>query len=282
MNQSPAYLIGLIGSGIQASRTPTMHEREGARQGLRYIYRLIDLSALGLNASALPDLLANAQRLGFSGFNITHPCKQAVIPLLDELSEDARAIGAVNTVAFKDGRKIGHNTDWWGFEDGFRRGLPTADLSSVLQLGAGGAGSAVAYALLKMGVGALSVFDTYHAKAEALANHLNGLFGARVTAVADAVVAAEFAKGIVQTTPVGMAAHPGTPIDADAILPSHWVAEIIYFPLETEFLHQARAKGCATVDGSGMAVGQAVRAFELFTAITPDREAMRRDLFAAP
>src|SRR5471032_3371495 len=95
---SPSLLLGLIGSGIQASRTPAMHEREGAEQGLRVIYKLIDLDKLGLQADALPELLLAAERMGFAGLNITHPCKQRILPLLDELSPDARALGAVNTV----------------------------------------------------------------------------------------------------------------------------------------------------------------------------------------
>jgi shikimate dehydrogenase len=85
-----SVLVGLVGTGIQASRTPALHEREGAEQGLRYLYKLIDLAALGLDASALPDILTAAQRFGFAGLNITHPCKQAVIPLLDELSARGR------------------------------------------------------------------------------------------------------------------------------------------------------------------------------------------------
>jgi shikimate dehydrogenase len=279
MSTTPAFLIGLIGTGIQASRTPGMHEREGARQGMRYVYRLIDLTALGLEADALPELLSNAQRMGFNGLNITHPCKQSVIPLLDELSDDARDIGAVNTVVFRNGRRIGHNTDWWGFTDGFRRGLPGVNLGAVLQLGAGGAGSAVAYALLKMGVGTLAIYDVDEAKAQSLAQHLNTRFGARAHAVVDPAAAAAGVSGVVQTTPVGMDAHPGVPVPITVLSPAHWVAEIIYFPLETEFLRQARKLGCATVDGSGMAVGQAVRAFELFTGVTPDLDAMRKDLF---
>ena len=279
MNLGPAYLLGLIGSGIQASRTPTMHEREGARRGFRTIYRLIDITPLGLTADALPELLTNCQRLGFNGLNITHPCKQAIIPLLDELSEDAAAIGAVNTVVFKDGLKVGHNTDWWGYTDGFKRGLPDADLACVLQLGSGGAGAAVAYALMKLGVKSLMIFDIDRAKAQALADELGGRFEGRVSAVDDAVVAAAGATGIVQCTPIGMSAHPGLPIAAEALRPGLWASEIIYFPLETEFLRTAKARGCRVVDGSGMAVGQAVRAFELFTGVTPDAEAMRRDLF---
>ena len=102
----PAFLVGLIGSGIQASRTPPMHEREGDAQGLRYMYKKIDLTQLGLGAEALPELLTAAERMGFAGLNITHPCKQTVIPLLHELSEDARALGAVNTVVLRDGRTV--------------------------------------------------------------------------------------------------------------------------------------------------------------------------------
>ena len=281
MTLAPAYLLGLIGSGIQASRTPAMHEREGARRGFRTLYRLIDLTALGLGADALPELLTNCQRLRFNGLNITHPCKQTIIPLLDELSDDAAAIGAVNTVVFENGRKIGHNTDWWGYSHGLQRGLPDADLTSVLQLGSGGAGSAVAHALMKMGVESLMIFDIDKAKAQALADDLNVRFGGRCRAVSDAPAAAAEAKGIVQCTPIGMAAHPGLPIAAEAISPEHWASEIIYFPLETEFLRIAKTKGCRTVNGSGMAVGQAVRAFELFTGVTPDAEAMQRDLFDA-
>ena len=280
MSQERTFLVGLIGSGIGASRTPIMHEREGARQGLRYTYNLIDLTVLGVGVEALPHLMDNARRTGFAGLNITHPCKQAVIPLLDDLSEDARTIGAVNTVVFRDGRATGHNTDWWGFTDGFQRGLPGADLSRVLQLGAGGAGSAVAYALLRMGVAALGIYDIDPARAQALADGLNAVFGPRVSVAAAPAEAAARASGIVQTTPIGMDAHPGLPIAAEAIRPEHWVAEVIYFPRETELMRAARARGCRTVDGTGMAVGQAVRAFELFTGLAPDAEAMRRDLFA--
>src|SRR5215475_13566749 len=136
--------VGLIGSGIQASRTPAMHEREGGAQGLAYIYKIIDLDTLGLTAAALPELLDSARRFGFAGLNITHPCKQAVIPLLDDLSPDAGALGAVNTVVFgRDGRAVGHNTDWSGFAEAFRRNLADVGRNRVAQFGAGGAGSAV-------------------------------------------------------------------------------------------------------------------------------------------
>ena len=106
--RAPSVLLGLIGQDIQGSRTPEMHMREAEAQGLRCVYRLIDLAALGLGLDALPDLLTGCERLGFDGLNITHPCKQAIIPHLDDLSEDARALGAVNTVLFrKEGTQVG-------------------------------------------------------------------------------------------------------------------------------------------------------------------------------
>jgi len=140
--ETPRLLLGLIGSGIQASLTPAMHEQEGEAQGLRVLYQKIDLDRLGLGVEALGDLLVAAERMGFAGLNITFPCKQAVIPLLHDLSEDAHQLGAVNTVVLCDGKRVGHNTDCSGFAEGFRRGLPGVKRDRVVQLGAGGARAA--------------------------------------------------------------------------------------------------------------------------------------------
>lgn len=280
-DQRPAVLAGLIGSGIQASRTPAMQEREGAAQGLRLIYKLIDLDTLRLGPDALEDLLTAAQRMGFSGLNITYPCKQAVVPLLDELSPDARALGAVNTVLLKGGRRIGHNTDCSGFAESFRRGLPDVRRDCVVQLGAGGAGAAVAHALLTEGVGRLAIADTDTPRAAALAADLAARFGAgRAMAVRDLAAEVAAADGLVNCTPVGMAKLPGTPLPVAFLRPALWVAEIVYFPLETELLRAARTIGCRTLDGGGMAVFQAVDAFRLFTGLEPDAARMQRH-FAA-
>jgi shikimate dehydrogenase len=265
-----SFLCGLIGAGIQLSRTPALHQREGDEQGLRYLYQLIDLDELRVGVEALPELLTAAKRMGFAGLNITYPCKQAIIPLLDELSEDARALNAVNTVVIRDGRLVGHNTDGSGFAEGFRRGLAGAKLDRVVQLGAGGAGAAVAHAALKLGVRQLTVFDVDRARAAQLAASLGARAG---TDLAAAMAAAD---GLIHCTPTGMAKMPGLPLDAQLLQSRHWVAEIVYFPLETELLRVARAKGCRTLDGGGMAVFQAVGAFRLFTGIEPDAERMTR------
>lgn len=266
---------GLIGAGIQASLTPAMHMREGAAQGLSYEYELIDLNQRGATPADLPQLLREAELKGLSGLNITHPCKQVIIPFLDELSDEARDLGAVNTVVLKGGRRYGHNTDWWGFAESFRRGLPDADLSSAVQLGAGGAGVATAYAILSLGLKSLKVFDRETDRAETLATSMSALFPhADVRAGADLAYAMKAATGLIHATPTGMEKYPGMPLPAEMLEPRHWVAEVVYFPLETELLAEARRRGCSTLDGGGMAVFQAVGAFRLFTGREPDAARM--------
>ncbi|WLG44253.1 shikimate dehydrogenase [Pseudomonas sp. FP1740] len=275
MTQNTVVLAGLIGAGIQASRTPALHEHEGDAQGLRYLYRLIDLDQLRLDSGALPDLLMAAERMNFTGLNITFPCKQTIIPLLDELSPEARGIGAVNTVVFKDGKRIGHNTDCLGFAEGFRRGLQDVARERVVQMGAGGAGAAVAHALLSEGVQLLSIFDVDHSRAQSLADNLNQHFGfGRAVAGHDLPGTLGQADGLVNTTPMGMKKLPGMPVPVELLRADLWVAEIVYFPLETELLRNARALGCRTLDGGNMAVFQAVKAFELFSGVVPDAQRM--------
>ena len=282
----PKLLLGLIGAGIQRSLTPALHEEEGRARGLRVHYQLIDLAAAHASVDVLPTLIAAARVMGFAGLNITFPCKQAVIPLLDELSPDAAAMGAVNTVVFRDGRAVGHNTDASGWRYGFERDLPGADLSRVVLLGAGGAGSAIAHALVQMqgGRGELLIVDADLVRAEALARDLGSRQPAgRVRPAAFASDAMRGASGLVHATPTGMDKMPGLPLDASALDASMWVSEIVYFPLETALVTTARARGCRVADGSGMAVGQAVGAFELFTGHAADRarvEAHFRSLIA--
>ncbi|WP_342780160.1 shikimate dehydrogenase [Devosia ginsengisoli] len=273
--------IGLVGRGIAASLSPLMHEQEGARQGLDYRYHLIDFDRLELDDTSLPDILAEARDLGFAGLNVTYPFKQAILPLLDDLAPDAAAIGAVNTVVLGGARSVGHNTDCWGFAESFRRDLPHVARGRVLQLGSGGAGAAVSQALLQCGAERLDIYDTDAPRAEALAERLRRLLGASAQAVTDVASAAKGADGIVNATPVGMTRHPGLPIDAALLESRHWVADVVYFPLETELVRHARALGCSVLSGGGMAVYQAVRAFELFSGRQPDPVAMTASFSAA-
>jgi len=277
-HRTESYLVGLVGDGVTPSLTPPMHEREGDVQGLRYLYRPIDLLELGLPGESVGELLRSARALGFNGLNITHPCKQLVLQHLDEISPDARRLGAVNTVVIRDGRFIGHNTDFSGFAAALASGLPGARLDRVVQLGAGGAGSAVAYALLTAGVRTLDLVDMDPARAAERAAELAGFFpDATVTArtTAELPQLMPLADGLVHCTPVGMAAHPGVPLDLDLLEARHWVADIVYRPIDTELVRGARAKGCDVLDGGRMAVGQAADAFRIFTGLDADPDRMR-------
>lgn len=251
-----------------------MHELEGARLGLDYTYILIDFDALGLADHDLGSMIDAAEALGFAGLNVTHPFKQGVLELVDELAPEANSIGAVNTVVLAGGRRFGHNTDSWGFAESFREGLAGVPMHGIVQFGAGGAGAAVGHALLSLGARNLTLCDTDLDRARRLAARLGRHFATDVAAIDDPAAALENASGVVNATPVGMAKYPGTPFPASLLRPSHWVAEIVYFPAETALLQAARALGCKTLGGTGMAVGQAVKAFEFFTGIAPDRAAM--------
>lgn len=254
-----------------------MHEAEAARQGLNLVYKKLDVERMGAEPPDLPELLRYARYFGFAGLNVTFPYKQAIMPLLDEISDVSRAIGAVNTVVIRGGRLSGFNTDYWGFRESFQSKMKGELRECVLQLGAGGAGAAVAQALLDSGVGHLMIHDIDGDRAADLAAALAKRFDDRKVAVCRDVEAdTAHARGIVNTTPVGMAKLPGTPIPVDWLDPSQWVIDIIYFPMETGFLKGAEARGCRVLNGSGMAVWQAVRAFEHFTGRDADPQAMAR------
>jgi shikimate dehydrogenase len=274
----PVVLIGLIGAGIQGSLAPELHMAEGERHGLRYQYRLIDTDRIGVGAEALPELIQAAERTGYSGLAITHPYKQAVMPHLTGLSKDAEAIDAVNTIVLKDGKRLGANTDWAGFAAAFRRNLSGAATGNVVLIGAGGAGFAVAYAMLSLGTARLTIFDAMGERAATLAARLNARFGAgRARAGDDLTASLTAADGVINATWTGMDGHPGTPVPFDFLRPELWVADIIYFPIETELLRHARNLGARAMNGGGMMAFQAVEQFRLFTGREADPEALLAD-----
>ena len=268
-------LVGLLGRGITASSSPKIHEDEARELGLPLSYSLFDFDVLGLADEALGDVLADVAGRGFSGVNITHPFKQAVIPLLDEVDDIASSLGAVNCVTFRDGRMVGSNSDWIGFQFMLDRALPGHGRDTVAQIGSGGAGSATAFALLKSGTGELRIHDASQDRIEALAGRLRAAFPhVEVIACETPEDAIAGTCGIVQSTPVGMEDHPGMPFDPDLLDSKQWLADVIYFPRETELLKAARERGLATADGAPMVIGQAAEAFRLFTGLEPDRDRM--------
>mgnify|MGYP002785023060 CR=1 FL=1 len=279
-----AYLVGLIGRDIGASRSPWLHEREAGAQGLRLLYMLFDFAQRGWDAAELPRLLAALRTVGAAGCNVTYPYKQAVIPHLDGLSPQAAAVGAVNTIVFGNGRAIGHNTDVLGFGEALAGGIGNRRFRSVVQVGAGGAGAATAHALLHHGTEELALFDVDHDRAATLCVRLQDRFPDRNIHVGAPLAAAlAAADGLVNATPMGMDKLPGLPVPAECLGPHLWVADIVYFPLETALIAESRRRGCTVIDGSAMAIGQAAAAFTLFTGRPADRARMRAsfDLYAA-
>ena len=269
--EKKSFLIGLIGSGLDGSLSPSMHEREGEQQGFRYMYRRIDLAKLKVTLSALPDLLRAAEQMGFTGLNITHPCKQEVIQYLDELSDEAANIGAVNTVLFRNGKRIGYNTDGRAFVDSFRSELRDANHDSIVLMGAGGAGTAIAHSLQNQMNTSLTILDEDAGRAESLCNVLNKAYGAgKARATENLVQAIATADGFINATPVGMEHSPGSVLSQDLVRGDLWVADIVYFPLDTELLRIAQAGGCRVMNGGGMAVRQAAAAFTIFTGQKAD------------
>jgi len=275
---SNRLLLGLLGANIGKSLAPALHEDAAAAAGMVGHYHLMDVD--GPRPRTLPELFAAVRTAGFAGVNVTFPFKEAVIPLLDEVSPEAAEIGAVNTIVFDAaGRSTGHNTDRSGFRAAFLaafggnavRGKP------VLQLGAGGAGRAVAFALRDLGVSTLRLYDRDVQRARNLSADLGG----NCEVLDSPEPAAASAAGIVNATPIGMTGHDGLPMTPEVVQAHQVVADVIYTPLETEFLKAAKARGARTMGGAGMCVHQAVRAFELFTSRTPDLARLERTFLTA-
>lgn len=279
MTQRP-YLVGLVGTGVGPSLTPALHMSEARAQGIDYVYRTIDLAELHISPSRIGDVLSWARAMGYDALNVTHPCKQLVLEHLDDIDPTAAALGAVNTVLFQpDGRTVGFNTDTTGFAHGFAEGLPGAKVDSLVLVGAGGAGAAVADALMRLGTARLTIVDLDIDRAASMGNDLAARYRhAHIDACAfdKLAVLLPDSDGVVHATPTGMAAHPGMAFSSELLHPGVWVADIVYRPLDTALLRAARAAGCRTLDGGHMAVHQATDAFELITGIAPDAERMSK------
>jgi shikimate dehydrogenase len=270
---SGRMLVGLIGANIGGSLSPALHEGAFAAAGMVGHYHLMDVAE---RPARLEDLLAAVRTARFAGVNITFPFKEAVIPLLDSVSAEATEIGAVNTVVIdKDGRTTGHNTDRSGFRRAFLEtlGADCVRDKPVLLLGAGGAGRAVAFALMDLGARLLQIHDRDTVRAKGLCGDLATRLGAGRCALACEPGAV---SGIVNATPVGMRGYPGMPLDPGLVRPGQFVADVIYTPLETDFLRAARARGARVMGGAGMCVHQAAEAFGLFTGLTADLDHMRK------
>ncbi len=266
------HLVGLIGANIQRSLSPALFDDFCAASGCRGHYHLMDVERLA--GRGLAELLAAARTAGFAGVNVTYPFKEKVLALLDEVSAEARQIGAVNTVTIgRDGATAGYNTDRIGFRRNFEERLGRGSVAgqTAILVGAGGAGRAVAFALFDLGLKTLLVSDRSEAQAAGLVSALAAHHGAQCCRIEhDPASALAGAAGLVNATPVGMTGLPGMPVSAGSVEARHWVADVIYSPLETELVKAAAARGARVMGGAGMCVHQAVEAFRLFTGLTPD------------
>ncbi|WP_084717480.1 shikimate dehydrogenase [Vibrio rhizosphaerae] len=267
--QSPVCQLGLIGSGIGHSLSPALYKSEATAHQIQCTYTLFDLDEP--ETGDLSELLAQAERSLFSGLNITIPCKQSVIPLLDTLSLEAKAIGAVNTVCFQGHKRVGYNTDAEGFRESFLAQLQHVNLERVIQFGAGGVGAATAFSLLELGAQKLTIVDVIDDRAHQLVDRLKAYFPEReitMTHPSDAEIKATM--GIVNATPIGSDKYSGSVVELNLLSSHMWVADVVYSPDETVLLKAARSLGCPTLDGLSMLIHQAVRAFELFTGQQAD------------
>jgi shikimate dehydrogenase len=211
--------------------------------------------------------------------NITHPCKQLVLDLVDELDTDAAHLRAVNLVVFDGGRLRGYNTDWMGYRDSLVAGLPGASFERVVQIGCGGAGAATAYALLTQGAQRLDLFDAEPLRTAELAARMRTHFPAQTIATLspdELAGAIAGATGIVHATPMGMLHHPGVAFDLELLQQGAWVSDVVYRPLETQLIREAARRGHPVLDGGLMAVGQACASLQIITGIRPDRDRMQR------
>jgi shikimate dehydrogenase len=276
-------LVGLIGANIQGSMSPALFGDAFAAAGIDGYYHLLDADRLA--ERRLPQLLGAVKTAGFAGVNVTYPFKQDIIPLLDAIDPEAAEVGAVNTVSIApDGRTTGYNFDRRGWRNSFLEilGPDSAKAKKVVQVGAGGAGRAVAFALMDLGVADLIIHDLDPARANALKVQLSSNYGAsrcRLAGSLEQDIAG--ADGIVNATQVGMRGFPGCPVPVAAIKARHWAADVIYTPMQTAFLSAAAAKGARVLNGGGMCVHQAVAAFQCLTGVTPDVARLHRTFASA-
>jgi shikimate dehydrogenase len=265
-----SFLLGLIGAPIAHSASPAMHEAAAQALGLRCFYHLIEVA--DADAARLRVMLEGVRALGFAGVNVTYPYKEAILPLLDEITPSATDIGAVNTILAREGRLIGFNTDCSGFAKGVRRAIGEVAGQIVALIGAGGVGKAIGVALSQSGAGEIRIVDREPAKARALAETLAR--HGRARACASALEALDGAQGLVNATAVGMSPNRDTPAPFALLRGNLWVADAVYQPLWTPLLGAARDRGAKVMTGRELAIDQAKDAFEIFTGREPPFAAM--------
>ena len=272
--------LGVIGWPIAHSLSPAMQNAAIRAAGADFSY-----IAMPVAPERLRQAVDGLRSLGFRGFNVTIPHKTAVMELLDEVDDDARRIGAVNTVVNDEGRLVGYNTDVDGFVDGLSgTGISVAGCGAAV-FGAGGAARAVLWGLLREGAASVTIGVRNPEKAQRALSDLAE--PGRVTILSwesdDWRAALRNALLLVNTTPLGMTprTEESPPVDWTCVAPSAVVYDIIYTPYRTAFLRAAETRGHKVLNGVPMLVGQGAAALTRWTGIRPSREAMEEALLAA-
>lgn len=264
-------VAGIIGWPVSHSRSPRLHGHWLERYGIDGAYM-----PLPVRPEHFASAVMGLQHAGFAGANVTIPHKIAAFEICDVVEESARRAGAVNTLVFNGGRVSGSNTDGWGFLAHLRANGLAMPCGPALLLGAGGAARAIASVLLEAGV-PVTVTNRTPDRAERLASDLPRLglvpWEARAEATADAAL-------LVNTTSLGMHGHPGLDLPLDHASPSLVVCDIVYVPLETPLLAEARARGLQAVDGLGMLLHQAVPGFHAWFGVMPEVDDQLRHFVA--
>ena len=274
MTDTSPPLAGVVGWPIHHSRSPMLHAYWLKKYALTGYY-----VPIGLKPQDFENGIRALPKLGFKGVNLTIPYKETILPLLDNVTDRAALIGAVNMVTFRDnGSIIGDNTDGYGFIQNLKQSQPDwkANAGPALVLGAGGAARAIVSALLSEGVPEIRISNRTKQRCEVFREQ----FGGRITitdwnSTADAM---KEAATIVNTTSLGMVGKPENSISLDTAPASALVTDIVYTPLETDFLARARKRELTTVDGLGMLLHQAVPAFEHWFDIRPEVDPGLREI----
>lgn len=262
--------FGLIGHPVSHSMSKVMHEAAFKKLGLSHTYELVDVAPENLDAYM--------KSVDFDGLNVTIPHKVDVIRSLDSLSEDAKILGAVNTVEFKDWEKIGHNTDVYGFVTLAKEEGISLDKKNVLVLGTGGAGRAIALKLA-MQECKVSIYDLDSSRSQKVKDEIWEKIEVEARVAQDIKQAVSEAEVLVNATPCGM--HPNvlaTPVDPALLHDGLAVIDIIYNPLETELVKKAKDAGLKATGGAGMLVHQGARALEIWLDIEPPTDVMKKAL----
>lgn len=271
-------LYGIFGYPVEHTFSPGMHNAA---------FQKLALDAAYVPFAVHPDRLAEAMQaiipLGLKGLNVTVPHKERVVPLLHDLSQEARLIGAVNTIEVRDGALVGHNTDGRGFLRSMKEDAGFSPRKKrILIIGSGGAARAVSFSLALAGASSLALFDSEQAKAERLAADLAAKTGVAASPIGEDGIAAAAAEAhcIINATPLGLKKSDILPIGTEYIAKKHLVCDLVYNPPDTGLLRAAKARGAKRLGGIGMLLFQGVIAFEIWTGRKPPVALMKKALAA--